>query len=94
VIGELHHFVGQKLKRPAGSSRRWGGAGGGHQKRLLLARQLAGDPRARLLAQRPLQIRLHQAALGPVNRRSRDLEGRRDNPVADAIMRRQQDLRV
>src|SRR5229473_1401837 len=38
MVGEPDHLIGQQLKSPAGPSRWRLGAGGGHQKCLLLAR--------------------------------------------------------
>ncbi len=44
------------------------GAGGGNEQRRLLARQLAGPLRTGLLAERQLQVALHEAPFGSVDR--------------------------
>jgi hypothetical protein len=76
----------------AGWSRRVG-AGGRHQQRLLLARELAFRAGARLFAERGFQVVLDEAALGPVHRRSADGEGDGDVFVADTSVGRQENLR-
>jgi len=47
-----------------------------------------------LLAERAFKVRLHQAPLGPIDRRSADLQSRRDHLIGHVVVRRQQDLRA
>ena len=91
--GQLDHLAGEQFQRPAGAARRRVRAGGRHQQGFLLAGELALGPGARLLAQRPLQIAFHEPPLGPVHRRAADPDTGGDLLVADARVRRQQDLR-
>ena len=65
MLGELDHRVGQQLQGPARTPLGRTGAGGRHQKRFLLARQLAVRAAARLFAERGLQIAFDEAPLGP-----------------------------
>lgn len=67
MLSELDQFSGQKFKGPARSAWWRFRAGGCHQQRFLLARQLTSGAAARFLAQRPFQICFHEAALGPIN---------------------------
>jgi hypothetical protein len=93
VIGELDHRVGQQRQRPAFAADGRLGACRRHQQRLLLAGQLALGARTRLLAQGPLQIAFHEAALGPADGGKAD-PYRSDNlRVAAASIGRQQNLR-
>jgi DNA-binding MarR family transcriptional regulator len=59
-----------------------------------MARELALRARSRLLAERALEVGLHEPTPGPVDGRSRDLHGGRDHLVGDALVRRQEDLRA
>jgi len=93
VIRELDHRVGQKRQRPAFAAGRRLGARGSHQQRLLLAGQFALGARTRLLAQGPLQIAFHQAALGPANGGKADPDGPDNLRVATTGISRQQNLR-
>jgi hypothetical protein len=86
VIGELDHRVGQKRQRPAFAPGRRLGACGRHQQGLLLAGQLALRARTRLLAQGPLQIAFHEAALGPADGGKADPNGSDDVRVVAAPM--------
>src|ERR1700687_1718270 len=52
MLGERDHRPGQQLQRPAPAALGRVGAGGRHQQRLLLARELAFRAGARLLAER------------------------------------------
>jgi hypothetical protein len=65
----------------------------GDQQRRLLAGQLARGARARLLAQRELEIALHEAPLRPIHRRATDRDAARDLLVSNARVGGQQDLR-
>jgi hypothetical protein len=71
VPGELDHGVGQQFQRPAGATRGRVCASGCHQQGFFLAGELALRPRTRILAQRPFQIALHEAPLGPGTRWNR-----------------------
>ena len=93
VIGELDHRVGQKRQRPAFAAGGRLGACGRHQQGLLLAGQLALRARTRLLAQGPLQIAFHEAALGPADGGEADTDGPGNLLVAAAPIGRQQNLR-
>jgi hypothetical protein len=75
VVGELDHGVGQQCQGPSGPAGRWFGACGCHQQGFFLAGQLALRARTRLLAQRPFEIALHEAALGPIDRRAAHRHG-------------------
>ena len=77
VRSQLDHLAGEQVERPSGAARRRVCAGGRHQQRLLLAGQLAFGAGARLLAQRPLQIALHEPPFGPVHRRAADADAAR-----------------
>jgi hypothetical protein len=68
------------------------GARGCHQQGLLLAGQLAFRARTRLLAQGPLQIAFHEAALGPADAGQADPDRPGNLRVATAGIR-QQNLR-
>ncbi len=94
MLGQLDHLAGQQFQGPAGTAGRWFGAGGRHQQRLLLAAQLALSTRARLFAQRRLQVAQHQAPLGAVHRRAAHPDTAGDLLVAGARIGRQQDLRL
>ena len=93
MLGQLDHLAGQQLQRPARAALRRAGAGGRHQQGFLLAGELALRAGPRLLAQRPLQVAFHEAALGPVDRRAADRHAGGDLLVADPGIGRQQDLR-
>ena len=72
VCGQLDQRIRQQFQRPAGAARRRARAGGRHQQSFLLAGELALCARARLLAQRPLQVAFDKAPLGPVDRGAAD----------------------
>lgn len=93
VIGELDHRVGQKRQRPAFAAGGRLGACGCHQQGLFLAGQLALRARTRLLAQGPLQIAFHEAALGPADGGKADPDRSDNLRVAAAFVGRQQNLR-
>ena len=93
VIGELDHRVGQQRQRPSFAAGGRLGACGRHQQGLLLAGQLALSARTRLLAQGPLQIAFHEAALGPADGGEADTHGPDNLLVAAASIGRQQNLR-
>jgi hypothetical protein len=84
VLGEFDECIGQQFQRPARASLGRLGAGGGHQQGLLLSRQLTLRPGPGLLAQRRLQVALHEAALGAVHRRAADLHRLDDRLVVHA----------
>jgi hypothetical protein len=84
---------GQQLQSPARAARGRVGAGGRHQQRLFLARELASRARTRLLAERRFQVAFDEAALGPVHRRSADGDADGDVLVAGPGIGCQQDLR-
>ena len=90
---QLDHLAGEQVQRPSGAARRRVCAGGRYQQGLLLAGQLAFGAGARLLAQSPLQVALHEPPFGAVHRRAADADTGSDLLVADAGVRRQQDLR-
>src|SRR5206468_8375681 len=69
------------------------GAGGCHQQRFLLARELALRSRTQLVAQRPFQIAFHEAALDPVHGRAAYADAPCDLLVAGTGIGGQQDLR-
>ncbi len=69
------------------------GAGGRHQERLLLARELALSAGARLLAERRLQVAFDEAAFGPVRRRTANADVQGDVLIAHTRVGSQQDLR-
>ena len=78
MLGQPHHLAGQQLQRPAGAARGRLCAGGRHQQRFLRAGELAGGAGTRLLAERPLQVALHEAALGPIDGRAADRDASGD----------------
>src|SRR6266851_3731556 len=92
MLGELDHRPGQQCQRPARAGLGRVGAGGRHQQRLLLARELAFRPGAGLLAERGFQVAFDEAALGPVYRRTADGDADGDVFVAGAGIGRQEDL--
>jgi hypothetical protein len=69
------------------------GAGRCHQKRFLVARQLARGARARLFSERRFQVAGDEAALGPIHRRGADGEAQRDLRIARPRVGGQQYLR-
>ena len=89
VCGQLDQRVRQQFQRPTGAARRRARAGGRHQQGFLLAGELALRARARLFAQRQVQVAFDEAPLGPVDRRSADPDARGDILVADARVRGQ-----
>src|SRR6266853_707050 len=93
MLGERDHRPGQQLQRPARAALGRVGAGGRHQQRLLLARELAFRAGARLLDERGLQVAFDEAALGPVHRRSADGNADGDAFIAGAGIGRQENLR-
>src|SRR6202795_318967 len=93
MLGERDHRPSQQLQRPARAALGRVGAGGRHQERLLLTRELAFRPWARLFAERGLQVAFDKAALGPVHRRSADGNADGDIFVADTSVGRQENLR-
>src|SRR5216684_4750661 len=93
MLGELDHRPGQQLQRPARAARGRVGAGGRHQQRLLLARELAFRAGPWLFAERGFQVVFDKAALGPVHRRSADGNADGDVFIAGAGIGRQENLR-
>ena len=71
VLGEPDQFPGQQFERPTSAARGRVRTGGRDQQRFLFARELAARSRARLFAQRRLQVAEHEAPLGPVDGRAR-----------------------
>src|SRR5689334_20695480 len=92
VIGEPDHLTSQQLKCPACASLRRAGAGGGNQKRLLLARQLARRCRARLFAQSQFEIAFDEPALGAVDGGLADTDTGSNRGVSGSAIGSQQDL--
>ena len=90
---QLDHLAGEQVQRPSGAARRRVCAGGRYQQGLLLAGQLAFGAGAQTFAQSPLQVALHEPPFGAVHRRAADADTGSDLLVADAGVRRQQDLR-
>jgi hypothetical protein len=93
MFGQSDHRASQQIQRPSLASLRRVGAGGGDQQRRLLAREIAGRPRTGLLAEWQVQVALHEAVLGSVDRRSANREAAGDHLVADPGVGSQQDLR-
>src|SRR6185295_16022983 len=92
VFGELDHRACQQLERPAGAAFRGTGAGRRYQQGFFLDREFAFRPGTRLVAQRPFQIALHEAALDPVHGRAAHADTPRDLLVARTGIGGQQDL--
>jgi hypothetical protein len=67
VRSEAHHLAGEQFDGPAGATFGRAGARGRHQECFLLAGELAGGAGTGLLIKRPLDVALHEAALGPVD---------------------------
>jgi hypothetical protein len=67
MLGQLDHFIGQQLQRPAGTTYGRARTGGRHQQGFLLAGKLAICSGTRLFAQRGFQVAEHEAALRPVD---------------------------
>ena len=93
MIGELDHRVGQQRQRPTFAAGGRLGACRRHQQGLLLAGQFALCARTRFLAQGPLQIAFHEAALGPADAGQADPDRPGNLRVATAGIGRQQNLR-
>jgi hypothetical protein len=93
MLGQFDHRIGQQFQRPALAPPRRIGAGGRHQQGCFLARQFARRAGSRLLGQRKFQIAFDEASLGSINRGAADSHRVRDRLVADARVRREQDLR-
>ena len=93
MVGQLDHFAGQQLERPAGPSRRRVCTGRCNQEGFLLAGKFAPGARAWLFAQSRLQTAFHEPALGAVDRRAAGADRSLDLLIADAIIRGQEDLR-
>jgi hypothetical protein len=72
VLGEPDQFTGQEFQRPASAAFGRVRTGRCDQQGLLLAGELAVGSRARLFAERGLQVADHEAALGPVDGRAAD----------------------
>ena len=90
VRGRLDHLAGEQVQRPSGAARR----------RVSQAVATSGLPPCRSLRSRgrnsslsPLQVALHEPPFGAVHRRAADADTGCDLLVADAGVRRQQDLR-
>ena len=92
MFGELDHRACQQLERPAGAAFRGTGAGRRYQQGFFLDREFAFRPGTRLVAQRPFQIALHEAALDPVHGRAAHADTPRDLLVARTGIGGQQDL--
>lgn len=93
MIGKLDHRVGQQRQRPAPPAGRRLGACSRHQQGLFFAVELALRAGTWLLAQGPLQIAFHEAALGPIDGRTTHADGAGNLLVAAAGVGRQQNLR-
>src|ERR1700741_308995 len=83
-----------KLQGPTGAAFGRVRTGRRDQQGLLFARKLTGRAGPRLFAQRRLQIAEHEAALGPINRRSSHSDAPCDLLVAGAGVCSQQNLRA
>ena len=92
VFGELDHRTCQQLERPAGAAFRGTGAGRRYQQGFFLDREFAFRPGTRLVAERPLQIALHEASLRPVHGRATHADAPCDLLVAGTGIGSQQDL--
>src|SRR5947208_11968550 len=92
VFGELDHRTCQQIERPAGAAFRGTGAGRRYQQGFFLDREFAVRPGTRLVAQRPFQIALHEAALDPVHGRAAHADAPCDLLVAGTGIGSQQDL--
>src|SRR5438445_10497974 len=89
----LDHRTRQKLERPAGTALWRTGAGCRHQQGFFLAREFAFRSGTRLFAQRPFQIALHEASLGPIHGRAAHADAPCDLLVAGPGIGGQQNLR-
>jgi hypothetical protein len=92
VPGEPDQFIRQKLQGPTSAAFGRVRTGRRDQQGFLFARKLTGRAGPRLFAQRRLQIAEHEAALGPINRRSSHSDAPCDLLVAGAGVRSQQNL--
>ena len=72
MLGEADHLAGEQFERPAGAARGRARTGGGDQKRLFLAGELALGSRPRCLAKGCLQPIFDEAPLGAVDGRAAD----------------------
>jgi hypothetical protein len=93
MLGELDHRAGQQFQGPARAALGWARTGRREQQRLLFARELTIRPRARLFAERRLQVAEHEATLGPVDGRAAHPDIGRDLIVTGADIGSQQNLR-
>ena len=93
VLGEPDQFTGQQFERPTGAALRRLGTGRRDQERLLFAGELAAGSRARLFAERRLQVAEHEALLGPIDGRAANAHAPCDLIVAGAGIGGQQNLR-
>ena len=91
--GKLDHLAGQQLEGPTGAARWWARARGRDQQSFLLCGKLAFRTRTRLFAERLLQIAFDEAPLRPVDGRAAHPDVQGNLLIANASVRRQQDLR-
>src|SRR5262249_46427403 len=94
VLGQPDQFVGQEFQCPAGAAFGRARTGCCDQQGLLLTGELAVCSRARLFAERRLQVAKHEAAFGPIDGRTAYPDAPGDLVVAGASVRSQQNLRA
>jgi hypothetical protein len=84
VLGEPDQFIRQQFQGPTGAALGWARTGRRDQQGLLFAGELAVCSRARLFAERRLQVAKHEAAFGPIDGRAAHPDAPRDLLVAGA----------
>ena len=94
MLGKPDQFIGQEFQRPPGAAFGCARTGRGDQQGFLFAGELAVCSRARLFAERRLQVAKHEAALGPIDGRAAYPDVPGDLFIAGAGVRSQQNLRA
>src|SRR5215212_7149104 len=92
VLGEAHHLAGEQFDGPAGAALARAGACGRDEECFLRDSELALGARTGLLKESLLKITLHEAALGPVDRRAAHAKALGHGLVRHAGIGRKQDL--
>jgi hypothetical protein len=93
MFGQPDHLIGQQLQGPALAARGRARTGGGDQKRLILARQVALGIGARLFAQRRGHTAFHRTTLRQAHGRAPGTDAALDLGVTRSGIRRRKDLR-